>query len=208
MKKPIIILDPGHGGINPLTGKYVTPGKASRHEVDGSFYYEGVGNRKFAKEWAKILRTHGYRVEFTVDPDNWKDVPLYKRTAKVNQMAAQHDVILFSIHSNGAASPHARGHEAFTFFGESEADKIAQIWLETFHARFPHVPLRKDMTDGDLDKEANFAVVRDTSCPAVLIELLFHTNDDDVRKLRDQNFQVQTGLVLADTLNLYLEELC
>jgi len=206
MNKPIIILDPGHGGINPLTKKYVTAGKRSLHEVDGSFYYEGVGNRVFAREWAKILKTHGYHVEFTVDPDNWKDVPLYKRTKKANEIAAKNDAILFSIHSNGAKSSLARGVEAFTYFGKSKSDKIADALLKNFSERFPNIPLRTDLTDGDLDKEANFAMIRETSCPAILLEMAFHTNDDDVRMLRDWNYRLQTGIVLVNTLNQYFEE--
>lgn len=205
MNKPLIILDPGHGGINPATGKYVTPGKRSFHKVDGSVYFEGVGNRIFAKKWAKILGIHGYDVDFTVHPDDWEDVPLYKRTRKINSLAKTRDVIMISIHANAAPSPKARGHEAFTYFGQTQADIIADLWLKNFHKKFPEIALRTDLSDGDLDKEANFAMVRDTSCPAILIELLFYTNDDDVRLLRSPNFQRDTGILLASTLNEFYE---
>jgi|SRR5690554_616469 len=206
MNKPLIILDAGHGALDPTTGKYVTPGKASRHEVDGSFYYEGVGNRVFAREWAKTLRIYGYEVEFTVCPSEWRDVPLHERTKRANDLSRNRDAILFSIHSNAAKSSTARGHEAFTFYGNTEADIIADLWLKGFEEKFPDVPLRTDLSDGYLGKEANFAVVRDTVCPAILIELEFHTNDDGVRLLRDPKFQCETGVLLAETLNKYLDD--
>jgi N-acetylmuramoyl-L-alanine amidase len=203
VNKPLIILDPGHGAINPATGKYVTPGKASRHEVDGSFYFEGVGNRVFAKVWKDILCTYGYEVEFTVSPDDWEDMPLHERTARANKLARRKDAVLISIHSNAARSSRARGHEAFTYFGFTQSDVITEKWLTNFNKKFPDIPLRSDRTDGDLDKEANFAVVRETNFPAVLIELLFHTNDDDVLMLRDCQFQKETGVLLAESLYQY-----
>ena len=42
------IFDTGHGGIDPITGKYVTAGK--RMVKDDVTFYEGVNNRLIAKE--------------------------------------------------------------------------------------------------------------------------------------------------------------
>ena len=39
--------------------------------------------------------------------------------------------------------------------------------------------LRTDYTDGDLDIESDFYILRHTSCPAVLTENLFMDNQDD-----------------------------
>jgi len=205
MKKPLIIIDAGHGTFDPSTGRAINPSNASRIEVDGSFYYEGVGNRVFAREWAETLRIYGYEVEFTVCPSEWKDISLNDRVKRANELSRNRDAILFSIHSNGAKSSSARGHEAFTFYGNTEADIIADLWLKGFKNNFPKIPLRTDLSDGYLGKEANFAVVRDTVCPAILIELEFHTNDEGVRTLRNSDFQCQTGVLLAETLNQYLE---
>jgi hypothetical protein len=72
-----ILLDPGHGGWDGE--KYVTPGKRSLHPVDGSWYYEGVENRKIALMWSDILEKHGHDVYFTVDPDDCRDISLTER---------------------------------------------------------------------------------------------------------------------------------
>ena len=71
---PVVILDPGHGGMDPETKKYVTPGKRSNHPVDDQIFYEGVNNRITAKEWGTILQNLGFKVEFTVTPDNYRDI--------------------------------------------------------------------------------------------------------------------------------------
>ena len=44
-------------------------------------------------------------------------------------------------------------------------------------------PFRKDLSDGDSDKEANFYVLKYTYCPAVLVECLFQDNKSDVEYL-------------------------
>ena len=44
-------------------------------------------------------------------------------------------------------------------------------------------PFRTDTTDGDKDKEANFYVLKNTQCPAVLVECMFQDNRADVEFL-------------------------
>jgi N-acetylmuramoyl-L-alanine amidase len=44
-------------------------------------------------------------------------------------------------------------------------------------------PIRTDTSDGDKDMEANFYVLRGTSCPAVLTENMFQDNKDDISYL-------------------------
>ena len=49
MSNFIWLLDSGHGGLDPDTGEYVTPGKRSPVWDDGTQYFEGVGNRDIVK---------------------------------------------------------------------------------------------------------------------------------------------------------------
>jgi N-acetylmuramoyl-L-alanine amidase len=43
--------------------------------------------------------------------------------------------------------------------------------------------MRGDWTDNDPDWDSNFAILRDTKCPAVLTENLFMDNAEDCRYL-------------------------
>jgi N-acetylmuramoyl-L-alanine amidase len=55
--------------------------------------------------------------------------------------------------------------------------------------------LRKDTTDGDKDKEADFYIIKGANCPAVLTENLFQDNRKDVELLESQyGLQVLTEL--------------
>ena len=72
----------------------------------------------------------------------------------------------------------ARGWEAWTSVGGTIADKLATCLYE--EAEKEGFKIRKDMTDGDPDKEGNLYILKHTKCPAVLTENLFQDNKEDV----------------------------
>ena len=205
----LVIIDPGHGGLNEK-GEYVTTGKRSRHPVDGEMWYEGHEMRKYAKHWAKVLRNLGYDVAFTVHPDNYKDTPLAERVALANSICKDpKNCVLLSLHTNADSdkSPRpgqAHGKEVYTSPGVTLSDYLAKFYIEEFKkSSYGDFRLRKDMSDGFPDKEANFFMVRRTSMPAILIEFGFHTNDDDVRVMRDWSYCHFTVIAMYKALKRY-----
>jgi len=99
MSKYIWILDPGHGGINPDTGKYVTPGKRSPKWKDGSQYFEGVGNRCIVDTILKKCRENNIIALDVVN--DWQDVSLATRVNRANSVDSYHgNCIYISVHSN------------------------------------------------------------------------------------------------------------
>ena len=187
-------IDAGHGGLK--NGVYQTKGKRSLHPVDGEVFYEGVNNRLYAKEWGALLEKYGHEVVYIVDPDDPTDVPLSTRVTIANSKDLD---LLVSIHSNGAKSSKARGHEVFTSIGETKSDEYAEAWGKEFIDTFPDITYRFGQGKAH-DKEAKFTMVTATKCPAILIELEFHTNDDAVRLMRSWDFRLKTGLCLCRAL--------
>ena len=178
--KYIYILDPGHGGL--LNGEYQTKGKRSPIWSDGSVYYEGVGNREIAAKVAARLDKMGVDYAYTVNPNDPTDKPLSERTTWVNKLPYKNK-ILVSIHSNGASVEQANGWEIYTSVGETTSDKIATIFYNRFQDKFMDRKFRKDTKDGDVDKEANFYIIKNTTCPAVLLENFFHTNEYECKNI-------------------------
>ena len=183
MSKRIYILDPGHGGINPATKQYVTPGKRSPKWADGSIYYEGVGNREIAELVSKKLLALRISHAFTVHPSDWKDVSLSERVRKTNEISSKQSAVLISIHSNAASSSSANGFEVFTSPGITKSDRKADIWYKEMRSEFPELKGRPDLRDGFHDKEEIFTMITKTKCPAFLIETMFHTNEKECRIL-------------------------
>jgi N-acetylmuramoyl-L-alanine amidase len=204
MSKNTYILDPGHGGINPTTKQYVTPGKRSPKLNDGSVYFEGVGNRQVSKRVADKLKPLGIKFAYTVTPDEWQDVSLPTRVARANALHAKTPCVLISIHSNAAGDGknwHAgEGYEVFTSHGQTKSDEYATIWFDEMRKEFPTMKGRSDMRDGDVDKEANYTMITSTRCPAFLIEMAFHTHLKEVELLRTASGQERFANVIVRTI--------
>jgi hypothetical protein len=67
----------------------------------------------------------------------------------------------------------------------------------------PNVPVRKDLPDGDSDKEANFYVLRKTDMPAVLVELAFISNPQEEKLLASTEFQDAAAGSIAAAVKSY-----
>ncbi len=164
-----VLIDNGHGAN--------TPGKRS---PDGRLR-EYAYAREIAGRVVFELRKKGIDAEQIVKEE--VDVPLSERCRRVNEYKAS-EAILISIHCNAAGGGstwmQARGWEAWTSMGQTKADKLATCLYEAAEKYLPGMKIRKDITDGDPDKESGFYILKHTKCPAVLTENLFQDNRTDV----------------------------
>lgn len=78
--------------------------------------------------------------------------------------------LFVSYHFNSATTLLANGWEVFTTKRDNNSDKLATDIGEAHAHQFPNQIARCDWSDGDIDKEANFSVIRQANCPAVLME--------------------------------------
>lgn len=102
-----------------------------------------------------------------------------------------------SIHCNSADNASARGWEVFTTRGQNRSDDLATCIGERYRSANPDLKTRFDESDGDLDKEANFAVIRGTDCPSCLMELGFISNSDEELLLNNAQFQRGAAKAIA-----------
>lgn len=167
-----VLIDAGHG--------IDTPGKRS---PDGSFR-EYLWNRQVADLVLDKLKGMGVDADLVVTETN--DIPLRTRVMRVNRVCDRmgaRNVILVSIHSNAAGDgktwKNARGWSCYTSPGPTQGDRLAECLYSSFAAAFPDRIIRKDLTDGDSDIEANFYILTKTRCPAVLLENFFFDNREE-----------------------------
>ena len=197
------LLDAGHGGINPSTGEYVTAGKRSpiwlNNGVNMSQYFEGVGNRQIVDKIAKNLDK--LNIPYFKICDSWEDVSLNERVRKANKLEVVFkNCVYLSIHSDAFTKESANGYSAYTSKGETQSDKIAEVFIDNMQINFPKRKLRKDTRDGDQDKEANFYVLKNTTCPAVLIENFFMTNFTECKLLLNPKFQDKIAFCHSESI--------
>lgn len=186
-----IVEDPGHGGRDP-----------------GAIGPAGVQEKMItlavARKVAEILRPVA-DVRLTREDDRVLGASiitdLQVRADMANSWGAD---VFVSIHCNSAADRSAHGCEVYTSPGQTSADALAESIIKSMEAALPELTLRKDLADGDSDKEAAFAVLMWTKMPAVLIELGFISNPSEEALLENPAFQGRAARAIAEGIAKYL----
>lgn len=148
--QPLMVIDAGHGGTDP--------------GAVGCSLEEAAVVLDVAQRLGVLLEAAGVRVALTRDTDAF--VGLSERSAFANARSADGFV---SVHSNSNAGTPATGTETFVITGAGARSRElgAAVQAEMLAAW----GLRDRLL-----KEANFAVLRDTSMPAALGEMAFTNN--------------------------------
>lgn len=195
--KYLWLLDAGHGGMRD--GYYTTCPAKMHTFPDGLTIYEGVINREITKRvWLRLVELG---IDYSLVYDEVDDDPLSSRVQRADSIFAKDKrAIYLSIHSNAGGGS---GFEIFTSPGQTKSDKVANIFCETYQKFFPEYPFRKDLADGDNDKEADFYVLRKTDCPALLVENLFFDNRREAEYLlSDEGQQKITDCIVTAIKNV------
>ncbi|ATP40579.1 N-acetylmuramoyl-L-alanine amidase [Solibacillus sp. R5-41] len=165
VKNRVIILDPGHGGKDPGTGKDGHTEKAITLKV---------GNLVRQK-----LEAAGATVHMTRTGDTYPTLE-----DRVAFTKAKHGEIFVSIHVNSASSSSASGTE--TYYNVSTGDQFEE---DKLLAKYINNEIVKNANMKDRGvKEGPFYVIRNMIIPSVLVELGFLTNPSDQEKLINDKY--------------------
>ena len=177
-RKITLVIDAGHGGKDP-----------------GAVGPRGLRESDVALKVAKLLGAEltDFKVLYTRHDDTF--VELGRRATFAND--AQADAFI-SIHCNAGPPGSGDGFEVFTSPGPTVSDRLAVDLFGAFAAEFPWKRKRMDLSDGDVDKEARFAVLMRTHCRAVLFELEFIHTSKGEDWLADPDNQARCAKALAD----------
>ena len=176
----IVYLDAGHGGYDP---------GASYFGISEKSLTLAIQSRVKAK-----LESEGYQVVTTRTSDTYVDLTDRSRAA----IASESDIFV-SIHINASGSSASQGIE--TYYYQPYAEYPSRI-NATYHAN----PTRLSMSDTLANaiqsslinatgaqnqgvKRRTFAVLRETTAPAVLLELGFLSNPQEAARLTTSAYQ-------------------
>lgn len=170
-----VMLDAGHG---PETvGKRTLDGKMK--EFDFNHAVVQLVKKELEGSGVVVLLSHS----------GTSDVPLRERTTLANNL--QVDAFI-SIHANAFGSNwnEVNGIETFTFTKPSEQSTVLAKIVQSTLCK---IVKRKNRGV----KQANFAVVRDTKMPAILIECGFMTNKEEAALLQNKQYRVYCAKAIA-----------
>lgn len=179
-----MMLDAGHG---PNTaGKRTPDGKMREFEFNEAVV-------QFVK---KELTAFG--VICIYSHDRGRDVPLKERTALANKMGVD---AFISIHANafGTTWNNANGIETFTYTKPSQQSVILASHVQTALCSITGRYNRGV-------KKADFAVVRDTRMPAILVECGFMTNKNEAILLQSTNYRMRCAKAIAYAILCWVQQ--
>jgi N-acetylmuramoyl-L-alanine amidase len=196
-----ICVDPGHGGID-------SGNRVGSHQ-------EKTYTLLLAQELATQLTRAGYKVTLTRDTDRF--IELSERATIAKRRSAD---LFVSLHFNSApnSANTVRGAEVYcmTPVGapstNARGEGSGAGWYPGNRANDKNVylayQLQKTVTKtlGTEDRglhRARFAVLRDATMPAVLIEAGFMSNPSEGRKIFDAGYRKQIAKAIVDGINAY-----
>ncbi|MCL2568397.1 MAG: N-acetylmuramoyl-L-alanine amidase [Oscillospiraceae bacterium] len=168
-----IVVDAGHGGAD-----------------SGAVYggrLEKDDNLDLALAVQRRLEARGQRVVMTRSTDVF--LPMTERSAVSNRAGAD---LFVSIHRNAAESHAANGVENFVYLDPTTFEVEA---AETVLGEIVRAGVQRDRGV----KRGNFAVLRNTNAPAMLLEMGFITNERD-NQLFDENFNAYADAIARGVL--------
>ena len=194
-KDVLVMLDNGHG--------YDTTGKRSPIWSDGSRLFEYEFNRDIVRRVSILLKSEGIRHVVITPEEN--DVPLSTRVKRVNEYHKNNqNCFLISVHANAGKGT---GWEVWTSVGKTKSDDIATYFWNSMKKTFPDKRMRLDMTDGDVDKEKDFYILKNTTCPAILTENFFMDTESDCRLIMSNEGRQKIAQAHVEAIKKVIEEL-
>ncbi|AQS88799.1 N-acetylmuramoyl-L-alanine amidase [Neoasaia chiangmaiensis NBRC 101099] len=220
--RPVVMLDPGHGGKDP--GAIGISGTYEKH----------VAEAAAAELYRQLMATGRYNVVMTRDSDRF--IPLEGRV----ELAQAHKAHLFiSMHADALHDPGVRGASVYTMSnGASDAQTAALARIEnsadrfagpSFHGASPEVQqilaslVTEETRRGSAhmassvvsafrprigllthpSRHAAFVVLKSAEIPSVLVEMGFMSNRLDEAALRQAVHRTQVAGAMRDAVDRY-----
>ena len=221
----VVVLDPGHGGIDP--------------GAENGDHTEAALMLTFARELKEVLLRDGrFQVVLTREEDVF--VPLETRISIARATAA--DVFL-SLHADALAEGEATGTTLYTLSDEAsdaaaaalaerhsrddllsgvdlseQDDQVAAVLMDM--ARTSTAPrtdrladaLAVSIQEGGIKMHrhprqfAGFSVLKSPDIPSILVELGFLSSDQDLKRLIDKDWRAKMAQALRDGLVAWIDE--
>lgn len=226
LKKPVIVIDAGHGGKDP--------GAISRNGI-----YEKNITLAMARQLKKVLEQTG-RYDVVLTRDNDRYLRLYQR---VNHARAKGGDLFLSLHADSIEAGNVRSASIYTLSEkasdaqtarlaarENSADLIGGIDLSVEDPDVANILISLAMRDtmnqskffantvveelgrnnvnilSKPHRYAGFAVLKAPDIPSVLVEMGFMSNEREANLLSSPSYRAKIAKALVEGIDAYFEK--
>lgn len=190
--KPTIVVDCGHGGIDP--GKVGVNGSYEKdiNLAIGMYLKEALEKKK-----CEVIMTRESDTGLYEETDtNKKVADLHKRVEMMNQDNVD---LIISIHQNSFTGASSRGAQVFFHTGSESGEAFAKILQQQLISCLDTTNHRQ--AKGNTD----YYLLKNTEKTAVIVECGFLSNSEEAQKLCDKTYQRQVAWAIAQGTIQYLE---
>ncbi len=184
-----VVLDAGHGGRDPGT----------QGTLEGETHYEKTINLSITQKVKEILEKNGVNVLMTRDSDTYPSLTERSDLANIN------DAVMFvSIHSNWATSVTASGYDVYY----SKLNNNSTTGLKSEELAKSILASLSDnvSTKNRGSKTEDHVVTKTCYMPAVLIEVGFMSNSEELKLLITEEFQQNFAKGVAEGILAVLDK--
>lgn len=192
-QKEVIVVDCGHGGIDPgMVG------------IDG--LQEKAFNLAIGLKLKKSLEDYGYQVVLTRETDtglydeqsqNKKAQDMQKRILLIQEV---NPVLTVSIHQNSYEDPKVKGPQVFYYRdstqGEALAKRIQEKLNEALEVEHPR----------EIKGNTTYYLLKRSPGVLNIVECGFLTNPEEAASLSTEEYQEKVAQAIADGVKEYIEE--
>lgn len=178
----IVVLDAGHGGIDPGTSRNSVLEKNINFTIVNQYL-------------ADLFQNSDIKVYFTRNTDT--KIALEQRAAMSAEVGAD---FFISVHINANNSPLANGTSVY-YSSSNNTPNAAGLTSKILASS-----LLGKLTDAMGTRNAGlltakFVVIHENTVPAALVELAFITNDADFKKIKDTSYQKKAAKAIYEVIN-------
>lgn len=190
--KPLIIIDPGHGGRDP--GKIGTSGTLEKDiNLQIAFYLKEI----LEVQDMCVLMTRTEDKDLSKTSDNFKTSDMKERISFIEQNNAD---LVISIHQNSYTDPKVYGAQCFYYTNSEKGEKLASTLQKQIITSTNQSKIREIKSNDD------YYLLKHSPLPTVIVECGFLSNSTEENLLCTEEYQRQMAWAIHLGILQYLNK--
>lgn len=184
--KPVIVIDPGHGGEDP--------GKVGVNDI-----LEKDINLQISMKVRDLLEEVGITVVMTREDDKVPDRKKEDLSNRVELINKTRPTLALCIHQNSYTTPDIFGAQVFYHTKMEEAEDVANLVQESLRAIDPNN--KREIKEND-----TYYMLKFTEVPTIIVECGFLTNPEEAAKLTAEEYQEEVAFAICEGIVKWLDK--